>query len=181
MTLPFRHPHSLAALVQGADRWLGAGLLLATGLLGLGWILPLMSVDQLWLLSTDLSILDATGELWVEGHYFLFAVIAVFSILFPLGKVLLALHLWWRMPLDAPGVTHYLDRVERLGRWSMLDVFVVALTVVAIEVSLVGDVVLYGGLYCFTAAVVLSMLIVQRMLLLARRGQEEQEEQGPPQ
>ncbi len=50
----------------------------------------------------------------------------------------------------------------------MLDVFVVALTVVAIEVSLVSGVALHPGLYCFAAAVVLSMTIVWRMTRVAR-------------
>ena len=62
-----------------------------------------------------------------------------------------------------------LDRLEIFGRWSMLDVFLVALMVIAIQVSLIGEVTTHTGLYVFTAAVVLSMLGVRRMLVLARR------------
>ena len=51
----------------------------------------------------------------------------------------------------------------------MLDVFVVALTVVAIEVSLIDEVTVHPGIYVFTAAIVLSLLVVQRMTALARR------------
>ena len=51
----------------------------------------------------------------------------------------------------------------------MLDVFVVALLVVAIQGSLISDVVLHAGLYVFSAAVLLSIAAVQRMGVLARR------------
>ncbi len=49
--------------------------------------------------------------------------------------------------------------MEAAGRWSMLDVFVVALIVVGV----------HAGVYVFTAAIVLSLLVVQRMTALARR------------
>ncbi len=51
----------------------------------------------------------------------------------------------------------------------MLDVFVVALIVVGVRVSLIDDVSVHAGIYVFTAAIVLSLLVVQRMTALARR------------
>ncbi len=59
--------------------------------------------------------------------------------------------------------------MEAAGRWSMLDVFVVALIVVAVRTSLINDVSVHAGVYVFTAAIVLSLLVVQRMTALARR------------
>ncbi len=59
--------------------------------------------------------------------------------------------------------------MEAAGRWSMLDVFVVALIVVGVRTSLIDDVSLHAGVYVFTAAIVLSLLVVQRMTALARR------------
>ncbi len=55
----------------------------------------------------------------------------------------------------------------------MLDVFVVALTIVAIQVSLVSDVTAHAGLYVFTAAVVLSMAGLRRLIVLARRAGDD--------
>jgi paraquat-inducible protein A len=51
----------------------------------------------------------------------------------------------------------------------MLDVFVVALVVVAVKVSLIDDVELHGGVYAFTSAILLSMLCLRRMEHLAER------------
>jgi paraquat-inducible protein A len=59
--------------------------------------------------------------------------------------------------------------MEAAGRWSMLDVFVVALIVVGVRTSLIDDVSVHAGVYVFTAAIVLSLLVVQRMTALARR------------
>ena len=167
--MSLRHPNSLAANIDGSDRWIGLVLVLAAVLLVAGWILPLMTVNRLLVLDDQVSILTSTWLLFREGHYFLFAVIAVFSIVFPALKLITAVFVWYRLDLAKPGLSRTLDLIDGLGRWSMLDVFVVALTVVAVEVSLVTDVALHPGLYCFTAAVVLSMIAVRRMTQRARK------------
>jgi paraquat-inducible protein A len=59
--------------------------------------------------------------------------------------------------------------LETFGRCSMLDVFMVVLTIVAVEVSIISDVTTHAGLYVFTAAVVLSMAVIRRLVVLARR------------
>lgn len=160
---------TLAAQAQGADRLLGIGILLTGALLVAGWTLPIMTVDRLLFLEERISILEACAALWSEGEYFLFAVIAVFSIVFPLLKLGAALYLWYRADAASPRLLHSLTWVETLGRWSMLDVFAVALAVVAIQISLISDVAIHAGIYVFTAAIVLSMLAVQRIVRLARR------------
>ncbi len=167
MTAP--HPKSLAATVRGWDRLLG-WLVLVSGLLLLfGWTLPVMTVNKLWFLKERISILEGAAELWQQGSYLFFAVIAVFSIVFPILKLGLALFLWYRVDAGSAALGRSLSWIERLGRWSMLDVFVVALTVVAIKISLITDVAVHWGIYAFTAAIVLSLVTVQRMTYLARR------------
>ncbi len=159
---------TLADLARGPDRMLGLLILLAGGLLAFGWLLPIMTVKRLLVLSERISIMEGAWALWDSGNYLLFAVIVVFSILFPLVKLLSALALWYGVEADSPALARSLHRMEIFGRWSMLDVFVVALTVVAIEVSLINDVVIHGGIYAFTAGVILSILVVQRITYLAK-------------
>ena len=98
--------------------------------------------------------------------------IAVFCVLFPLLKLGLALYLWSLADLAALRGTGLLKVLDTLGKWSMLDVFVVALTVVALNISLVTDVQVHAGIYVFTAAVILSMGLVRRVLTLAGRRPE---------
>ena len=171
MTKPDDEPlePSLADLARGPDRLIGLLILVAGGLLMLGWMLPIMTVKQLLFLSERVSILEGVWALWGNGHHFLFTVIVVFSILFPLAKLLGALALWYGVEAGSRLLARWLHWLEVFGRWSMLDVFVVALTVVAIEVSLINDVTIHSGIYLFTAGIVLSILVVQRITHLAKR------------
>lgn len=164
-----KHPQALAARARGADRLLGPAMVAAVGLLAAGWTLPIMTVEKLLVLSDEVSLLRGAGELLAGGHYLLFAVVAVFAIAFPLGKLLIALALWYAADAGDPRTHRALDWLDALGRWSMLDVFVVALAVVALQISLISAVAVNAGLYVFTGAVVLSMLAVRRVLVLARR------------
>ena len=160
---------SLAATAEGADRLLGLLLLVAAGLLLLGWTLPIMTVEKLLILSERVSILRACAELWEEQHYFLFLVIGLFSVVLPLIKLSVAFALWHRAALPNPALSRWLGWLETIGRWSMLDVFAVGIGVAATQISLISDVTLHAGIYVFSAAVVLSIAVVQRMTLLARR------------
>jgi paraquat-inducible protein A len=160
---------SLAAAARGPDRWLGWATILAGGLLVAGWTLPIMTVERLLFLSQEISILQGVAELWDEDEVFLAVVIGLFSIVLPTAKLALALHLFYRADAGSGRLSRALLRMEAVGRWSMLDVFVVALIVVAVRTSLIDDVSVHAGIYVFTAAIVLSLLVVQRMTVLARR------------
>ncbi len=162
--------HALAARCGRRERWLvGIMILLSAGLLVAGWLAPIMTVEKLFILSDDISILGSCWQLFEGGEIFLFLVIFVFSILFPLIKLGVALYLWYLADLERPGFLRSLYWIELLGKWSMLDVFVVALSVVAIQMSLVSSVDLHPGIYLFSAAVALSILAVGRIASLARR------------
>ncbi len=160
---------SLSALATGLDRWLGWGAFLAATLLVAGWMLPIMTVERLLFLSREISILQGVAELWSEDEAFLAIVIGAFSILLPAVKLALALYLWFHAEAGSQQLRRALSLLELVGRWSMLDVFVVALLVVAIRTSLIDDVTVHPGVYVFTAAIVLSLVVVQRMAVLARR------------
>jgi paraquat-inducible protein A len=89
--------------------------------------------------------------------------------LLPAVKLALALYLWFHAEAGSHQLRRALGLLELAGRWSMLDVFVVALLVVAVRTSLIDDVTVHPGVYVFTAAIVLSLVVVQRMAVLARR------------
>jgi len=160
---------SLSALATGIDRWLGWGAILAAILLVAGWVLPIMTIERLLFLSQELSILQGVVELWSEDETFLAIVIGGFSILLPAVKIALALYLWFHAEAGSESLRRALSHLEVAGRWSMLDVFIIALLVVAIRTSLIDDVTVHPGVYVFTAAIVLSLVVVQRMAVLARR------------
>lgn len=161
---------SLAHLSGGHRRWI-VGLLLVGSivLLVAGWITPIMTVEAFVFIGDKVSILDTVWRLLENGEVFLFVVLTVFSILFPIGKLMLALYLWFLAPVTRPGFLRTLSWIETLGKWSMLDVFVVALVVVALQISIVSDVALHAGIYLFTLAVTLSIGTVSYIAALAKR------------
>lgn len=168
--------NTLAARASGADRLIGPLILVAFAALVASWLLPFMTVERFLWLSEEVSVWRGVGELWASGAYGLFAIIAVFCVLFPLLKLALALYLWFLADPSALRGARLLGLLDTLGKWSMLDVFVVALTVVALNISLVTDVQVHAGIYVFAAAVLLSMALVRRVLTLA--GRKPQSGQG---
>ena len=60
----------------------------------------------------------------------------------------------------------YLHLMHNYGRWSMLDVFVVAILIVTVKLGAFADVEIEPGMYFFTSAVVLLMLITSLMVNL---------------
>jgi len=55
------------------------------------------------------------------------------------------------------------------GKWSMLDVFIVAVLVVAVKLAAIVQVEMRYGLYAFAASVLLTMFITARVVVLADR------------
>jgi paraquat-inducible protein A len=163
------HPRSLAANARGWDRLLGPAFAVAGLLLFAGWILPIMTIERLFFLEERVSLVEGILELFREDHIFLGLLVGAFSIVFPALKILIALFLWQSIDAEQGDFSKILSWLERLGRWSMLDVFIVALLVVAIQVSLISDVATHFGFYVFTAGVVLSLVLVRRLKDLAER------------
>ncbi len=143
--------------------------MVAGGLLVLGITLPSLSVNKLLLFDERLSVLTGLRVLWAAGEWGLAGVIVVFSLLLPVAKILATGWLWYGA---APGSARFraaVRLVDLAGKWSMLDVFVVALVVVSVKVSLVTSVTVHPGLYLFAAAVVVSMICAQRVRRVADR------------
>ncbi|MBC6406269.1 MAG: paraquat-inducible protein A [Rhodospirillales bacterium] len=161
---------SLAHLSGRHRRWIVGPLLIASLLLLVAaWLTPIMTVEAFVFIGEEVSILGSAVRLWRQGEVFLSLVLAIFSILLPLLKLAVALYLWFLAPVTRPGFLRTLNWIELLGKWSMLDVFVVALAVVALQISIVSDVALHAGIYLFTLAVTLSLGTVSHIASLAKR------------
>ncbi|MGD1876570.1 MAG: paraquat-inducible protein A [Kiloniellaceae bacterium] len=165
----FAPPGTLAAESRGLDRFLGLLLIAAAAALIAGWMLPVMTVRTLLVFYDEVSILTGAFRLLESGDVALFILIVLFTVVLPVAKLVFAWLAWSRLHVDDPKVRRLLGWVEAAGRWSMLDVFVIAMLVVVIKLSLVSDVAIHAGLYVFVAAVILSMIAVRRIAVLAQR------------
>ena len=118
---------------------------------------PLFTLEKFYFFANTVSFFSALLSLLDKGHVFLFLIIFVFSIVFPLFKLAVILFMW--NSNAGTTVQQLLKWIHRFGKWSMLDVFVVALMVVSIKFEHLADMQIHYGLYLFLSAVLLSILI----------------------
>lgn len=144
-------------------RWLW---LIATLAFLLGVALPIMTIEKFWLLQNRFSILSAVWQLWVEGRYGLLLLIGCFSLLLPLLKLAVIGQALLQLPAADVRSSKLLHWIHVMGRWSMLDVFVVAVMVVSVKLSAVAAVQMHAGLYAFALSILLTMLLTGRLLRL---------------
>lgn len=139
---------------------LAVGLLIvsASVCLFLGLTLPVIRLTRLYVWTDTFSITSVIWTLFREGEFWLSAVLFVFSILFPALKLLYLLVLF-AMPGDSGSKRmKNLNRLAWLGKWSMLDVLVMALVIFYVKSSGVADAVALPGIYFFAASVILTMI-----------------------
>lgn len=144
-------------------RWL---LLLTTLLLAAGFVTPMLTITKFMVINNSVSIVSGIWQLIQDGQILLFLIIATFSILLPIAKIILLFNLLH------PNTTHP-NRRKRLlhlmhdyGRWAMLDVMVVAVLIMTVKLGAIASIQVHSGLYIFGAAVLLIMFITQRVIQL---------------
>jgi paraquat-inducible protein A len=120
-------------------------------------LLPILEIEKLGHHHTT-SLLGGTMDLMLHGNWFVGIIVLVFSIVLPLVKLLALLELSWI------GLTHRQHRawtyrlVELTGRWSMMDVLLLALLVTVVKL---GDLVAFRlgpAVVAFVMCVVMSMV-----------------------
>ena len=141
--------------------------------LGVGLVAPIITLKKYVLIENTFSVLSGTLELLKEGQIFIFLVIAGFSIVIPLLKISVLYKLVSVKDAEAVNLDKYLHWMHLYGKWSMLDVFVVAVLVVAVKLGAIASVEIRFGLYSFAAAVILTMYVTARVVRLtdSSRGQ----------
>lgn len=132
-------------------------VLTATVMLVLGLALPTIELKELVFKKNTFSILAGIQALVQEKYYFLALIIFVFSIIFPIVKLgILAGS--WLLPMTARARQTWIQYLEITGKWSMLDVFVVALMIIITRTSGLIKARPLPGIYWFAGSVILAML-----------------------
>jgi paraquat-inducible protein A len=157
---------NIASNYPNEARLLTVILLLTVALLAVGMVAPIITLNKFVLIENTFSILSGAMELLQEGKWFLFVVITGFSIVLPLLKVGVLLLLVSVRTNKTAHLNKFLHWMHLLGKWSMLDVFVVAVLVVTVKLGFIASVEARYGLYAFTAAVILTMYVTSRVVHL---------------
>ncbi|HEV3104559.1 MAG TPA: paraquat-inducible protein A [Trinickia sp.] len=123
-------------------------------------LLPVLHTTSLFGEQDD-TILSGVVYFWTSGDWALAVIVFVASILVPMLKLtvlaLLAFTVQRRSRWRPQERAQLYRIVERIGRWSMLDVFVVTLTVALVRFQSLAVITAGGGALAFASVVVLTM------------------------
>jgi len=123
-------------------------------------MLPIMSIRELGV-TTESTIVEGLVEFWQARSFPIAIVIFTASILIPLLKICALLWLCAASRGLVPHSAKVLGRVywitELLGRWSMVDIFVVAILVTMVQLGNYMVVTPGPGALAFAGVVILTM------------------------
>jgi len=130
----------------------------ATACLVLGLTLPVIELTYFYVWSDTHSFVSIVRALYVEQELFLASILVVFSMLFPGIKLLYLLVAYTTMAAGGGARLRALNRMSWLGKWSMLDVLVLALVIFYVKASALTEAAALPGIYFFSGAVLMTML-----------------------
>ena len=160
LLLDFRLPARIA---------LCAALLLATAANVTALLVPFMEISEVLHKTESYELPEAVKLMWTEGLPVVAVLIVSFSIVFPFAKLLgLAVCLIpkWR---HHERRTRMLRLLAELGRWSLLDVFVVMLLMVLASDQWAVGTDVKPGIYLFMAAIGTAMAVSDILATRAAR------------
>ena len=126
--------------------------------LALGISLPILRLTKFIFWTSEYSLLSTVEVLLRQGQTFLATVVFVFSILFPIVKLLYLLLVSTLPAAELRRHAKRLKAIEWIGKWSMHDVLVLALTIFFLKSQGVYDAASLPAVYFFTAGVALMIL-----------------------
>ncbi|MBI1176646.1 hypothetical protein GC207_04320 [bacterium] len=133
-------------------------LLAAIGFFVAGIFLPFTAVTKLWLFENQVSVFHGLIVLFKNGELFLFLILFVFTLCFPIVKITALLAVWLYPRLTREQAKTFYKFVSHMGKWSMLDVFVVAILVLTVKSGGVASVKVGGGFFMFFVSVMLTQI-----------------------
>jgi paraquat-inducible protein A len=120
-------------------------------------LLPILDIERLGHRHVS-SLISGTMELIKHGSWFVGLVVLLFSIVFPLTKIVLLLELsllgWLHRRHRA--LTYRL--MEVFGKWSMMDVLLLAFMVMMVKLGTLVEFHLGPAVVAFVGCVAMSML-----------------------
>lgn len=144
-------------------------LMVALACLVIGVSAPLLTLEKMYFFENTVTLLSTVKGLFVQKEWFLFYVIAIFSLCIPVIKIaglVLILNVEYA---KNSFLDKFLHVIELVGKWSMLDVFVVALLLVSVKLGVLAKVEVHYGLFAFAAAVLITMSLSFWIYLLSKK------------
>jgi paraquat-inducible protein A len=156
---------TLSAYLRTRDTSRSAALALAAALMLVpANLLPVLSTNTGGVARTD-TILSGIVGLWNDGMWGISAIVFIASILIPLlklaGLACLLLVVRRRVVRRPRALTRLYTTLDFIGRWSMLDVFLVGFLAGTVRFGALATIEPRLGILAFAAAVVLTVLATE--------------------
>ncbi|MEL6746206.1 MAG: paraquat-inducible protein A [Pseudomonadota bacterium] len=131
----------------------GAGIFLYLGITQ-----PIIQLTRFYYFTDAHSLSSAVYALYLDQEWLLAGVILVFSIMLPTAKLIYLFVLAALSPAQLAAQRRSLATLESVGKWSMHDVLVIALTIVYLKSSGLGSAVSQPGAMFFAVSVIMIMI-----------------------
>ncbi|TDI63660.1 MAG: hypothetical protein E2O89_05645 [Alphaproteobacteria bacterium] len=152
-----RHPSTSVGIL------LRLTLIVSLILIVTGLYLPALSISSFYFFNREYSLIGGIMTMYDEGQVWLAGFIFTFTVIFPLLKIVLGL-LALSTIKTAPLMTRkILAALSGASKWSMLDVFALALIVVIINGKILSSSQLELGIGLFAAGVLLSTAAIYNL------------------
>jgi paraquat-inducible protein A len=116
---------------------------------------------------TDSTIVGGVIELAHHGAWDIAIVVFVASVVIPISKFMVITYLVWsiryRVTLDVHTRIRLYEAVEFIGRWSMIDVFVVAILTALVQLGFIASINPGSAAVFFALSVAFTMLSAQSL------------------
>ena len=151
--------HSYANGPSGLRTFLvGALIIGATTCLVLGLTMPVIELTYFYVWSDTHSFISIVRALLAEQEIFLAGILGVFSMFFPAIKLVYLLVAYTTMATGGDARNRAINRMSWLGKWSMLDVLVLALVIFYVKSGALTEAAALPGVYFFAGAVLMTMI-----------------------
>ena len=143
-----------------SERSAGRTAAAALGAFILFWpavLLPILEVEKLGHHSVS-SVLSGTLELLSHGSWFVGGIVFLFSIVFPLTKIVMLLELSLLRLFHKRFKSWTYRIMEHAGKWSMMDVMLLAFLVMLIKLGSLVEFQFGPAVIAFILCVAMSML-----------------------
>jgi uncharacterized paraquat-inducible protein A len=140
------------------NRFAAVMAVLALVILVRGQTMPFISATNLG--QTNIySLIGGIKDLYQLGYYFIASILLIFSVMFPITKLVLILLATSSLVPFSTAARHRMHKFAvATGKYSLLDVLVAAVTIVVIRFGALAQVEAKPGTVIFCIAIILSIL-----------------------
>jgi len=128
-----------------------------------GSALPMFTFEKFYFFNDSFSLISTIFHLFNEREYLLFLILFLFSVIAPLYKMVIVRELI-NYKNNLSQHKKHMKRLLLIGKWSMADVFVVAVVAATVKLGALANVNVRYGLYVFSLGVIGSMLLNHQVL-----------------